>query len=79
MNIEHWAARARVSLDSNLKKGVQVFNRADYSRATTVVCTQEYPITLPLVGIGQISGSMLAVYLYVLLVYELLVDICIYM
>ena len=27
----------------------------EYSRATTVVYTQEYPITLAMVGIGQMS------------------------
>jgi len=35
-----------------------VLNRVEsteYSRATTVVYTHEYPITLPMVGTGQMS------------------------
>jgi len=35
-----------------------------YSRATRVVYTQEYPLTLPLVGIGQMSRLNADVYLY---------------
>ena len=29
--------------------------RIEYSKATTVVYTQQYPLTLPMVGIGQMS------------------------
>ena len=38
-------------------RGGQLLNRVEiteYSRATTIVYTQEYPITLPMVGMGQI-------------------------
>ena len=44
--------------------------RTDNSRATTVVYTQEYPITLPVIGIGQNQGSMLAVFLYKYCTYD---------
>jgi len=37
--------------------------RTEYSRATTIAYTYEYPITVANVGIGQIQGSMIAVYL----------------
>ena len=46
-------------LDSTFKEGGQELYRVEsteLSRATTVVYTQEYPITLPLVGIGQMSS-----------------------
>ena len=42
----------------NFKKDAQESNRVEstaYSRATTVVHTHEYPITLPMVGTGQMS------------------------
>ena len=45
-------------LDSTFKEGGQELNRiesTELSRATTVVYTQEYPIILPVVGIGQMS------------------------
>ena len=45
-------------LDSTFKFGGQVLSRVegtDYSRATTVVHKHEYPLTLSLVGIGQMS------------------------
>jgi len=29
--------------------------RTEYSQATTIVYTHEYPITLPMVGKGQVS------------------------
>ena len=40
------------------------------SRATTVVYIQEYPITLPVIGICQNQSSMLAVYLYTYCTYD---------
>jgi len=49
----------------------QVLNQVestDYSQATSVVYTQEYPITLPMAGIGQIcmlNASCLPMYMFV--------------
>jgi len=62
---EHWAAKSRVSLDSTFKKGGEVLNRVEsteLTRAITVVYTQDYPITLSMDGIDQMSR--LAVYLF---------------
>jgi len=38
-----------------LKIGRASVDSTDYSRETTVVYTHEYPITVPIVGIGQMS------------------------
>ena len=54
VNIEHWAAKSHVMSDSILKQCGQVLS-PEYSRVTSVVYTQEYPITLLKVELGQIS------------------------
>ena len=58
VNIEHLAAKSCVILDSTLKQAGHVLNRVHttaFSRETTIVYKQEYPISLLMVGIGQMS------------------------
>jgi len=41
--------------EQNVNKSQYEFESTEYSQETTLVYTQEYPITLPMVGIGQRS------------------------
>ena len=55
---KHGALSLEVTCDSTLKYGRHVLNRVErtgYSRATTIVYTHEYPLTLAKVETGQMS------------------------